>query len=371
MHIALFQPDIPQNTGTILRLCACLGAAAHIIEPAGFPISDRHFRRAGMDYLDHVALTRHDSWSKFEQWRNEAGFRLVLFTTKAADSYLDFSYRRDDVLLFGRESAGVTAEIAAAADARLAIPIRPGLRSLNVAMAAAMALGEALRQTGSAIDGRDAVRGEIVSYAVKEIFLTLQGEGAHAGRAAVFCRFSGCNLWSGREQDRAAATCQFCDTDFVGTDGTLGGRYATADELADTIAGQWTGENTNRYVVLTGGEPLLQVDAPFIDALHARGFAIGIETNGTIEPPGGMDWVCVSPKAGAGLVVRRGHELKLVYPQAGAAPEDFAGLDFERFSLQPMDGPDVIENTARTVDYCLRHPQWRLSLQTHKTLGIR
>jgi tRNA (cytidine/uridine-2'-O-)-methyltransferase len=147
MHIALFQPDIPQNTGTILRLCACLGAVAHIIEPAGFPISDRHFRRAGMDYLDHVALTRHDSWQKFEQWRNEAGFRLVLFTTKAAGSYLDFSYRRDDVLLFGRESAGVTAEVAAAADARLAIPIRPGLRSLNVAMAAAMALGEALRQT--------------------------------------------------------------------------------------------------------------------------------------------------------------------------------------------------------------------------------
>src|SRR4051812_13359071 len=213
--------------------------------------------------------------------------------------------------------------------------------------------------------------GEGVSYAVKEIFLTLQGEGAHAGRAAVFCRFSGCNLWSGREQDRAAATCQFCDTDFVGTDGTLGGRYATADELADTIAGQWTGEHTNRYVVLTGGEPLLQVDPPFIEALHARGFAIGIETNGTIEPPDGMDWVCVSPKAGAGLVVRRGHELKLVYPQAGAAPEDFAGLDFERFSLQPMDGPELIENTARTVDYCLRHPQWRLSLQTHKTLGIR
>jgi tRNA (cytidine/uridine-2'-O-)-methyltransferase len=153
MHIALFQPDIPQNTGTILRLCACLGADAHIIEPAGFPISDRHFRRAGMDYLDHVALTRHDSWQKFEQWRNEAGYRLVLFTTKAAGSYLDFSYRRDDVLLFGRESAGVTAEVAAAADARLAIPIRPGLRSLNVAMAAAMALGEALRQTDRPVAG--------------------------------------------------------------------------------------------------------------------------------------------------------------------------------------------------------------------------
>lgn len=210
-----------------------------------------------------------------------------------------------------------------------------------------------------------------MSYAVKEIFLTLQGEGAHAGRAAVFCRFSGCNLWSGREQDRATATCRFCDTDFVGTDGTLGGRYATAEALADIIAAQWVGARANRYVVLTGGEPLLQVDAAFIDALHARGFEIGIETNGTIEPPGGMDWICVSPKAGSELVVRRGHELKLIYPQAGAAPEAFVDLAFERFSLQPMDGPDVIENTARAVDYCLRHPQWRLSLQTHKTLGIR
>ena len=161
MQIALFQPDIPQNTGTILRLCACLGADAHIIEPAGFPTSDRHFRRAGMDYLDHVALTRHDSWQKFEQWRNEAGFRLVLLTTKGAASYLDFSYRPDDVLLFGRESAGVTAEVAAAADAQLAIPIRPGLRSLNVAMAAAMALGEALRQTGSTITGEMRSEGEI------------------------------------------------------------------------------------------------------------------------------------------------------------------------------------------------------------------
>jgi len=161
MHIALFQPDIPQNTGTILRLCACLGADAHIIEPAGFPTSDRHFRRSGMDYLDHVALTRHDSWQKFEQWRNEAGFRLVLLTTKGAGSYLDFSYRPDDILLFGRESAGVTAEVAAAADAQLAIPIRPGLRSLNVAMAAAMALGEALRQTGSAISGEMRSEGEI------------------------------------------------------------------------------------------------------------------------------------------------------------------------------------------------------------------
>jgi 7-carboxy-7-deazaguanine synthase (Cx14CxxC type) len=210
-----------------------------------------------------------------------------------------------------------------------------------------------------------------VSYAVKEIFLTLQGEGAQAGRAAVFCRFSGCNLWSGREPDRATATCRFCDTDFVGTDGTLGGRYASADELADAIAGQWTAPADNRYVVLTGGEPLLQVDAALVKALHARGFQIGVETNGTIEPPAGLDWICVSPKAGTELAIRRGHELKLIYPQAGAAPESFAGLAFERFSLQPMDGPEVTDNTARAVDYCLRHPQWRLSLQTHKTLGIR
>lgn len=210
-----------------------------------------------------------------------------------------------------------------------------------------------------------------MSYAVKEIFLTLQGEGAHAGRAAVFCRFAGCNLWSGREQDRATATCRFCDTDFVGTDGTLGGRYASADALADTIAGQWAGEHGLRYVVLTGGEPLLQVDADFIDALHARGFEIGIETNGTIKPPDGLDWICVSPKAGADLLVRQGHELKLVFPQADAMPAAFAGLAFERFSLQPMDGPDIAANTERAVDYCMRHPQWRLSLQTHKTLGIR
>ena len=210
-----------------------------------------------------------------------------------------------------------------------------------------------------------------MSYAVKEIFLTLQGEGAHAGRAAVFCRFAGCNLWSGREQDRANATCKFCDTDFVGTDGTLGGRYASAEALADTIAAQWTGTAGHRYTVLTGGEPLLQVDIALVDALHARGFAIGIETNGTIAPPDGVDWICVSPKAGSDLVIRRGHELKLIYPQADATPEAFVDLRFERFSLQPMDGPDVIENTARAVDYCLSHPQWRLSLQTHKTLGIR
>jgi len=210
-----------------------------------------------------------------------------------------------------------------------------------------------------------------VSYAVKEIFLTLQGEGAHTGRAAVFCRFAGCNLWSGREEDRGSANCRFCDTDFVGTDGTLGDRYASADELADVVAAQWTGDDPSRYVVLTGGEPLLQVDGPLIAALHARKFSIAVETNGTIKPPEGLDWICVSPKAGAGLTLRQGHELKLVYPQEGAEPEDFADLAFERFSLQPMDGPDVIENTARAVAYCLRHPQWRLSLQAHKTLGIR
>lgn len=210
-----------------------------------------------------------------------------------------------------------------------------------------------------------------MSYAVKEIFLTLQGEGAHAGRASVFCRFAGCNLWTGREEDRATATCKFCDTDFVGMDGTLGGRYATAADLADTLAAQWTGSDDERYAVLTGGEPLLQVDAELIDALHARGFTIAIETNGTVEPPPGLDWICVSPKAGSDFVVRQGHELKLVYPQPGAMPEAFAGLAFERFSLQPMDGPDVVKNTEQAIAYCLKHPQWRLSVQTHKTLGIR
>ena len=210
-----------------------------------------------------------------------------------------------------------------------------------------------------------------MSYAVKEIFLTLQGEGAHAGRTSVFCRFSGCNLWTGREQDRASATCQFCDTDFVGTDGTLGGRYPSADALADTIAAQWTGTSDHRYAVLTGGEPLLQIDAALIDALHARGFLIAVETNGTIQPPPGLDWICVSPKAGADLVVRKGHELKLVYPQAGAPPENFADLAFERFSLQPMDGPDIAQSMENAIAYCLRHPQWRLSVQTHKTIGIR
>jgi 7-carboxy-7-deazaguanine synthase (Cx14CxxC type) len=209
-----------------------------------------------------------------------------------------------------------------------------------------------------------------VSYAVKEIFLTLQGEGAHAGRVAVFCRFAGCNLWSGREEDRTDAVCRFCDTDFVGIDGTLGGRYAEAADLADTIAAQWAGA-ADRYVVLTGGEPLLQVDAALIAALHERGFTIAIETNGTLDAPDGIDWICVSPKAGTSLRIRKGHELKLVYPQVENTPEQFAGLAFERFSLQPMDGPDVAENTVRAIDYCLHHPQWRLSVQTHKTIGIR
>jgi 7-carboxy-7-deazaguanine synthase len=210
-----------------------------------------------------------------------------------------------------------------------------------------------------------------VAYAVKEIFLTLQGEGGQAGRAAVFCRFAGCNLWSGREADRAAAQCRFCDTDFVGTDGTRGSSYPCAQALADTIAQEWGPGNAHRFVVLTGGEPLLQADAALLDALHAHGFAIAVETNGTIEPPSGLDWICVSPKAGTELRLRAGHELKLVYPQPGAPPEAFAKLAFERFSLQPMDGPELAGNTARAIDYCLAHPQWRLSLQTHKTLGIR
>ena len=210
-----------------------------------------------------------------------------------------------------------------------------------------------------------------MSYAVKEIFLTLQGEGAQAGRAAVFCRFAGCNLWSGREEDRASAVCTFCDTDFVGMDGTRGGRYDTATRLARTIAEEWGPDRQHRFVVLTGGEPLLQVDAPLIDALHAEGFTIAVETNGTVEAPHGLDWICVSPKATAELKIRAGHELKLVYPQADAPPERFADLAFQRFSLQPMDGPDVAANTEKAIAYCLAHPRWQLSLQTHKTTGIR
>ena len=208
-----------------------------------------------------------------------------------------------------------------------------------------------------------------MSYAVKEIFLTLQGEGAHAGRAAVFCRFSGCNLWSGREEDRSGAVCTFCDTDFVGMDGTLGGRYGTADDLAATVAAQWTGAG-ERYVVLTGGEPLLQVDDALVAALHAQGFTIAIETNGTVKPPPGIDWICVSPKGTAPVVIERGNELKLVYPQPNALPPNFEHLDFQHFFLQPMDGPARVANTEQAVQYCMQHPQWRLSLQTHKYIGI-
>jgi 7-carboxy-7-deazaguanine synthase (Cx14CxxC type) len=187
----------------------------------------------------------------------------------------------------------------------------------------------------------------------------------------VFCRFAGCNLWSGREADRATAQCRFCDTDFVGTDGTRGGSYASARALADAIEAEWASGPDHRYVVVTGGEPLLQIDAALLGALHERGFAIAVETNGTIEPPAGLDWICVSPKAGAALRIRSGHEMKLVFPQVGAPPEAFASLAFERFSLQPMDGPQLADNTARAIDYCLRHPQWRLSLQAHKAIGIR
>jgi 7-carboxy-7-deazaguanine synthase len=210
-----------------------------------------------------------------------------------------------------------------------------------------------------------------MTYSVKEIYCTLQGEGAQTGRAAVFLRFAGCNLWTGRESDRANATCKFCDTDFVGTDGPGGGKFATAETLAAAVAEQWReGEGGRRYVVCTGGEPLLQIDAPLIDALHGRGFEIAIETNGTLMPPAGIDWICVSPKAGADFVLKRGHELKLVFPQEGAPPERFGGLEFQHFFLQPMDGPERDANTRAAAAYCLAHPKWRLSLQTHKLIGI-
>jgi 7-carboxy-7-deazaguanine synthase (Cx14CxxC type) len=209
-------------------------------------------------------------------------------------------------------------------------------------------------------------------YTVKEIFYTLQGEGANAGRAAVFCRFAGCNLWTGRETDRATAVCRFCDTDFVGV-GPDGGKFATANALADAVASRWTGEaaGARPLVVCTGGEPLLQLDADAVEALHRRGFEVAVETNGTQEPPPGLDWICVSPKIGAPLVLDRGDELKLVYPQEGGDPERFAALPFRDFFLQPMDGPALAENTARAVAYCLAHPRWRLSVQTHKVAGIR
>ncbi|MFG6447732.1 7-carboxy-7-deazaguanine synthase [Roseateles sp. BYS180W] len=210
-----------------------------------------------------------------------------------------------------------------------------------------------------------------MSYSVKEMFYTLQGEGAQAGRAAVFCRFAGCNLWSGREQDRSRAICSFCDTDFVGTDGQGGGKFADAQALADAVARLWPAHSSGRpYVVCTGGEPLLQLDSPLIQALHERGFEVAVETNGTQPAPEGLDWICVSPKADAELVLTRGHELKLVYPQALAQPERFEGLDFQHFFLQPLDSPLQREHARQAVAYCMSHPQWRLSMQMHKVLGI-
>ncbi len=211
-----------------------------------------------------------------------------------------------------------------------------------------------------------------MTYSVKEIFYTLQGEGAQAGRTAVFCRFAGCNLWSGREEDRATAVCNFCDTDFVGTDGTDGGKFVSADALAAAVEKAWaSSDRKNRLVVLTGGEPLLQVDAALTRALHQRDFMIAVETNGTVAPPSGLDWICVSPKAQAEVVVKAGSELKLVYPQVGVDPARFEGWAFDHFFLQAMDGPDRAENTAKAIAYCQQHPQWRLSVQSHKMIGIR
>jgi 7-carboxy-7-deazaguanine synthase (Cx14CxxC type) len=209
-----------------------------------------------------------------------------------------------------------------------------------------------------------------VTYSVKELFKTLQGEGARSGRAAVFCRFAGCNLWSGREEDRASAACAFCDTDFVGVDGLGGGKFNSADSLADAIARTWGANRDWRYVVFTGGEPLLQLDAALTKAVRARGFAVGIETNGTLAVPEGIDWVCVSPKAGSKLIQTSGQELKLVYPQDCAPPDAFVHLDFGHFFLQPMDGPDRARNVELAVAYCLENPRWRISLQTHKLMGI-
>jgi 7-carboxy-7-deazaguanine synthase (Cx14CxxC type) len=208
-----------------------------------------------------------------------------------------------------------------------------------------------------------------MTYAVKELFLTLQGEGGQAGRAAVFCRFAGCNLWSGREEDRAEAQCDFCDTDFVGMDGPGGGRFVSAEALVIAAEALWRGEG-DRLVVCTGGEPLLQLDPRLIEAFHARGFQVAVETNGTLAAPEGLDWICVSPKGRAPVVQRSGHELKLVFPQPGVDPAAFEGWDFETFRLQPMDGPARDANTDAAVAYCLDHPRWRLSVQTHKVLGL-
>ena len=208
-------------------------------------------------------------------------------------------------------------------------------------------------------------------YSVKEIFYTLQGEGANTGTPAVFCRFAGCNLWSGREEDRASAVCKFCDTEFVGTDGTGGGRFATPDELVRALQAALPAGTRGGLVVCTGGEPLLQLDAPLVEAMHAAGFRVAIETNGTQSAPQGIDWICVSPKAGAPLALKKGDEVKLVFPQPGAEPDKFEALEFRHFFLQPMDGPAREENTRRAIDYCLAHPRWRLSLQSHKLIGIR
>ena len=210
-----------------------------------------------------------------------------------------------------------------------------------------------------------------MAYSVKEIYFTLQGEGAQTGRAAVFCRFAGCNLWTGREEDRLKAVCQFCDTDFVGTDGPGGGKFVSAGALAGAVARQWpSGGGGRPLVVCTGGEPLLQLDAPLVEALHAAGFEVAVETNCTQPAPTGLDWICVSPKADAEVVLTRGNELKLVFPQPSAMPERFTGLDFQHFFLQPMDGLERKRNTRQAVEYCLLHPQWRLSVQTHKVIGI-
>ncbi|HKR14510.1 MAG TPA: 7-carboxy-7-deazaguanine synthase [Pyrinomonadaceae bacterium] len=213
-----------------------------------------------------------------------------------------------------------------------------------------------------------------MNYAVKEIYYTLQGEGANVGRAAVFCRFAGCNLWSGHEKDRATATCSFCDTDFVGTDGTGGGYFSTCEDLARAVATLWPDSShrgeTQRLVVCTGGEPLLQLDESLIEAFHHKGFEIAVETNGTRLPPNGIDWICVSPKVGAELILIAGNELKLVFPQRDSDPRDFESLSFDHFFLQPMDGPERGANTVLAIQYCLQNPKWRLSLQTHKLLGI-
>jgi 7-carboxy-7-deazaguanine synthase (Cx14CxxC type) len=210
-----------------------------------------------------------------------------------------------------------------------------------------------------------------VTYSVKEIFHTLQGEGAQAGRAAVFCRFSGCNLWTGREVDRATATCRFCDTDFVGTNGSGGGKFESADTLAAAIDAAWAGPTQRKFVVVTGGEPLLQLDPDLITAIKGKGFEIAVETNGTVDPPAGINWTCVSPKANATLRLKRGNELKLVFPQEGLDPQRLASLEFDHFWLQPMDGPEQTENTHAAIQYCLNNPKWRLSVQTHKIIGIR